>query len=125
MLCNTFWPQRQGINPRVRDIMLMTVPDMLTCLTLCAEFNQEYSNSVGDDVGVGGGMCVGVGLIKGEAQFCYLKNATGVNDTSKAFGFPADSAVLVGNWSRLTGDQQLLAFGGTPPGRTGNSTRRA
>ncbi|KAF9875698.1 hypothetical protein CkaCkLH20_06630 [Colletotrichum karsti] len=112
VLCNTFWPQRQGINPGVRDILVMTVPDMLSCMTLCAQYNQGYSDAVGDDVYVGGGICVGVALIKGTGQFCYLKNATGINDTTAAGGFRVDSAVLVGDWANLTSVEQTLAFGG-------------
>ncbi|KAF6815994.1 hypothetical protein CSOJ01_03263 [Colletotrichum sojae] len=110
--CNTFWPQRQGVNPGVRDILVMTVPDMLTCMTLCAQYNQGYSDAVGDDVYVGGGICVGVALVKGAGQFCYLKNATGINDTAAAGGFPVDSAVLVGDWVSMTSIEQTLAFGG-------------
>ncbi|GKT41769.1 uncharacterized protein ColSpa_01950 [Colletotrichum spaethianum] len=113
VLCNTFYPQRQGINPQLRDILVMTVPDMLTCMTLCAQYNQGYSDAVGDDVFLdGGGICVGVGLVKGVAQFCHLKNATGVNATEAAGGFDVDSAVLTGDWTHMTTIEQILAFGG-------------
>ncbi|KAK1980828.1 hypothetical protein LZ30DRAFT_110691 [Colletotrichum cereale] len=113
VLCNTFYPQRQGINPQLRDILVMTVPDMLTCMTLCAQYNQGYSDAVGDDVFLdGGGICVGVALVKGAAQFCHLKNATGVNATAAAGGFDVDSAVLTGDWTRMTTVEQILAFGG-------------
>ncbi|TDZ30478.1 hypothetical protein C8035_v002448 [Colletotrichum spinosum] len=121
VLCNTFWPQRQGLNPSLRDILVMTVPDMLTCMTLCAQYNQGYSDAVGDDVYVGGGICVGVALIKGVGQFCYLKNSTGINDTSAAGGFAVDSAVLSGDWAGMTSIQQTLAFGGNIE-MTGNAT---
>jgi hypothetical protein len=116
MLCNTYWPAKRGINDKIRDIMLMTVPDMLTCISLCAQFNQGYSDSVGDDVRVGGGICVGVSLIRGTAQFCYLKNATGINQVDAADGHPVDSAVLIGDWANMTSEQQTLAFGGILPG---------
>ncbi|KAK1972229.1 hypothetical protein LY78DRAFT_427258 [Colletotrichum sublineola] len=113
VLCNTFYPQRQGINPQLRDILVMTVPDMLTCMTLCAQYNQGYSDAVGDDVFLdGGGICVGVALVKGTAQFCHLKNATGINATAAAGGFDVDSAVLTGDWTRMTTVEQILAFGG-------------
>ncbi|KZL84725.1 hypothetical protein CI238_07880 [Colletotrichum incanum] len=113
VLCNTFYPQRQGINPQLRDILVMTVPDMLTCMTLCAQYNQGYSDAVGDDVFLdGGGICVGVALVKGTAQFCHLKNATGVNATAAAGGFDVDSAVLTGDWTHMTSIEQILAFGG-------------
>ncbi|KAK2023494.1 hypothetical protein LX32DRAFT_707658 [Colletotrichum zoysiae] len=113
ILCNTFYPQRQGVNPRLRDILVMAVPDMLTCMTLCAQYNQGYSDAVGDDVFLdGGGICVGVALVKGAAQFCHLKNATGVNATAAAGGFDVDSAVLAGGWARMTTVEQVLAFGG-------------
>ncbi|KAE9577104.1 hypothetical protein CGCF415_v001745 [Colletotrichum fructicola] len=122
VLCNTFWPQRQGLNPELRDILVMTVPDMLTCMTLCAQYNQGYSDAVGDDVYVGGGICVGVALVKGIGQFCYLKNATGINDTTAAGGFDVDSAVLTGNWANLTSNEQTLAFGGNLPEVVANTT---
>ncbi|KAL0935145.1 uncharacterized protein CTRU02_209736 [Colletotrichum truncatum] len=112
VMCNTYWPQRQGLNPGLRDILVMTVPDMLTCITLCAQYNQGYSDAVGDDVYVGGGICVGVALIKGRGQFCHLKNATGINDTAAAGGFEVDSAVLTGDWAGMNGIEQTLAFGG-------------
>ncbi|WYZ44149.1 hypothetical protein EsH8_VII_000585 [Colletotrichum jinshuiense] len=113
VLCNTYYPQRQGINPTLRDILVMTVPDMLTCMTLCAQYNQGYSDAVGDDVFLdGGGICIGVALIKGPAQFCHLKNATGINQTDAAGGFDVDSAVLSGDWASMTTVDQILAFGG-------------
>lgn len=113
VLCNTYYPQRQGINPTLRDILVMTVPDMLTCMTLCAQYNQGYSDAVGDDVFLdGGGICIGVALIKGPAQFCHLKNATGINQTDAAGGFDVDSAVLSGDWAGMTTVDQILAFGG-------------
>ncbi|TQN72873.1 hypothetical protein CSHISOI_02593 [Colletotrichum shisoi] len=113
ILCNTFYPQRQGVNPQLRDILVMTVPDMLTCMTLCAQYNQGYSDAVGDDVFLdGGGICVGVALVKGVAQFCHLKNATGVNATAAAGGFDVDSAVLTGDWTSMRSTEQILAFGG-------------
>ena len=125
MLCNTYYPAGQGINPGQRDIMVMYTPDMvsfdpllgslssgnwltqsasqLTCITLCAEYNAGYSDAVGDDIAVGGGICVGVALVKSPTEFCYLKNATGINDTTAANGGqPVDSAILVGNVSQLS-----------------------
>ena len=112
MLCNTYWPAKR-VNPGVRDIMVMAVPDMLTCLALCAEYNSGYSDAIGDDVfRNGGGMCVGVSLIRGPAEFCYLKNATGINDTSAAGGSPVDSAVLVGKWASLSRANQTAIFAG-------------
>ncbi|KAG7044843.1 membrane insertase protein [Colletotrichum scovillei] len=113
VLCNTYYPMRQGINPYLRDILVMTVPDMLTCMTLCAQYNQGYSDAVGDDVFLdGGGICVGVALVKGTAQFCHLQNATGINQTTASGGFDVDSAVLSGQWASLTSVEQIRTFGG-------------
>lgn len=120
VLCDTFWPARAGVNPALRDIMVAYAPDLVACMTLCAQYNQGYSDAVGDDVRVGAGICVAVSLVKLPAEFCYLKNATGVNDTSSKApdkmtatggGF-VDSALLVGNWSRLSESQLIQAFGG-------------
>lgn len=88
---------------------------MYTCMSLCAAYNSGYSDAVGDDVYVGGGICVSVALVKGPAQFCHLQNATGVNDTGAAFGFSVDTAVLVGDWVDMTTDNQTVAFGGNLP----------
>ncbi|KAK1636131.1 hypothetical protein BDP81DRAFT_291352, partial [Colletotrichum phormii] len=113
VLCNTYYPMRQGFNPFLRDILVMTVPDMLTCMTLCAQYNQGYSDAVGDDVFLdGGGICVGVALVKGTAQFCHLQNATGINQTASSGGFDVDSAVLSGAWAGLTSVEQIRTFGG-------------
>lgn len=115
MLCNTYWPAK-GRNQFLRDIMVVYTPDMYTCIGLCAAYNSGYSDAVGDDVFLdGGGICVAVALVKGPAQFCHLQNATGINDTSAAYGNPVDTAVLVGDWVDMTTDNQTLAFGGNLP----------
>ncbi|OHE92044.1 hypothetical protein CORC01_12683 [Colletotrichum orchidophilum] len=126
VLCNTYYPMRQGINTFLRDILVMTVPDMLTCMTLCAQYNQGYSDAVGDDVFLdGGGICVGVALVKGTAQFCHLQNATGINKTAASGGFDVDSAVLSGAWAGLTSVEQIRTFGGNIDDVTTNATTTA
>jgi hypothetical protein len=113
--CNTQYPAGAGSgNPGVRDLMLMTAPDLISCVALCAQYNAGYSNAVGDDVNVGGGICVAVSLIKAPAEFCYLKNATGVNDTSAnvASGIGVDSAVLIGDFAAMSEAQLWATFGG-------------
>jgi hypothetical protein len=118
ILCNTYW-QAKTSNVHSRDIMIMAVPDMYTCIQLCAQYNQQYSDAIGDDVAVGGGICVSVGLVRGAGQFCHLQNATGINDTSTALGNPVDTAVLTGNWSTLGLADLTAQFGGLLPGRIG------
>ncbi|KAI0126498.1 hypothetical protein BJ170DRAFT_408066 [Xylariales sp. AK1849] len=126
--CDTHYPSGAGFgNPGVRDIMLMTAPDLLTCMALCAQYNTGYSNAVGDDVGVGGGLCVGVSLIKAPAEFCYLKNATGVNDTSAnvGAGVGVDSAVLLGDLGAMSEAELWEVFGGGPRAFGGNGSSEA
>lgn len=114
MHCNTYWAA-MGPNPSVRDILVVYTPDMYACLCLCAAYNAGYSDAVGDDVAVGGGICVSAALVRGPAQFCHLQNATGDNDTAGAFGNPVDTAVLVGDWAGLPAGNLTLAFGGNLP----------
>ncbi|KAK1767152.1 hypothetical protein QBC33DRAFT_539370 [Phialemonium atrogriseum] len=114
MHCNTYWAA-MGPNPSVRDILVVYAPDMYACLCLCAAYNAGYSDAVGDDVAVGGGICVSAALVRGPAQFCHLQNATGENDTAGAFGNPVDTAVLVGDWAGLPAGNLTLAFGGNLP----------
>ncbi|KAJ9151915.1 hypothetical protein NKR23_g2600 [Pleurostoma richardsiae] len=110
VLCDTYWPAKQSANPGLRTIAAAYAPDMLACMALCAEFNAGYSDAVGDDVEVGGGICVGVALIRAQAEFCYLQNATGTNDTSAANGNPVDSAVLVGPWAGYSKENLTWVF---------------
>ncbi|KAI1868420.1 uncharacterized protein JN550_006336 [Neoarthrinium moseri] len=113
--CDTQYPAGRGAgNPGVRDILLAYAPDMLACVALCAQYNAGYSNAVGDDAAVGAGLCVAVSLVKADAEFCYLKNATGVNDTraNVAEGVGVDSAVLLGDWASLSEGQLWERFGG-------------
>jgi hypothetical protein len=89
-------------------------------MQLCAQYNAGYSDAVGDDVAVGGGICVSAALEKVPGGFCHLQNATGINDTTAA-GADAgaavgtgvvDTAVLVGNWSSLDSRNLTIIFGG-------------
>jgi hypothetical protein len=119
MLCNTYYPERAGLNSAVRDILVVFTPDMYACMQLCASYNAGFSDAVGDDVFVGGGICVGAALEKVAGGFCHLQNATGVNDTSAVGPNGAhlvDTAVLVGNWSLLDAGNLTVVFGGNLPG---------
>lgn len=123
LLCNTYWPAKAGTNDRVRDILVVFAPDLYACMQLCAQYNAGYSDAVGDDVAVGGGICVSAALERVPGGFCHLQNATGINDTSAAGGGGnmVDTALLVGNWSLLDTADLTVAFGGNLPG-TGNGT---
>lgn len=74
--------------------MKMYQPDLLRCVAACAEYNAGYQSNVDGGVNVGGGLCKAVSLVLAPGEFCYLKNGTGVNDTSTSGGDRIDSAVL-------------------------------
>ncbi|KAB5549647.1 hypothetical protein GE09DRAFT_180502 [Coniochaeta sp. 2T2.1] len=117
LLCNTYFPAKSGLNSHVRDILVVFAPDLYACVQLCASYNAGYSDAVGDDVGVGGGICVAAALEKVAGGFCHLQNATGgINDTTTAAGGAGvDSAVLVGEWSGMDEEGLVVAFGGNLP----------
>lgn len=88
-------------------------------MQLCAQYNAGYSDAVGDDVSVGGGICVSAALEKVPGGFCHLQNATGINDTSAAGRGredKVDTALLVGNWSLLDSGDLTAVFGGSLDG---------
>jgi hypothetical protein len=62
---------------------------MAGCIAACAEYN------IGHAVESGSPKCAAVAVVKAPGEFCYLKSATGVNDTSSSGGSPIDSAVLM------------------------------
>ncbi|KAI8947494.1 hypothetical protein F4801DRAFT_505810 [Xylaria longipes] len=76
------------------DILRTYTPTLENCITVCAEYNKAYATNLKNNVGVGGGPCVAITIVKDHAGFCYLKNGTGTNDT---MGTPNmySSAVLV------------------------------
>ena len=94
-MCNTNWPGGASYgNPGVHDILKMYQPDLTHCVAACAEYNAGYQSSQRAGINVGGGICKGVSLVLAAGEFCYLKNATGTNDTSTSGGNRIDSAFL-------------------------------
>jgi hypothetical protein len=73
----------------VIDLYRLYTPDMAGCIAACAEYNIGYA------VSTGGPGCVAVAVVKAPGEFCYLKSAIGVNNTSSSGGEPIDSAVLI------------------------------
>jgi hypothetical protein len=74
--------------------MKMYQPDLMRCVAACAEYNAGYQSNADGGVAVGGGLCKAVSLVLAPGEFCYLKNGTGVNDTSTSGGNKIDSARL-------------------------------
>lgn len=72
------------------------MPDLNQCIMACAEYNAGYATSLQGDVDVGGGLCRTVSMVIRDGEFCYLKNGTGVNDTTISGGNDVrkDSAIL-------------------------------
>jgi hypothetical protein len=92
--CNTNWPSGAAYgNPGIHDIMKVYAPDLATCITLCAEYNEQYQTNLNNLIDVAGGFCKAVTIVKLKGEFCYLKNGTATNNT---FASPSDytSAVL-------------------------------
>ena len=59
------------------------------CIDACAQYN------LGAAVAGGGPECKAVAVVKAAGDYCYLKSATGINDTSSSGAVGIDSAVLV------------------------------
>ena len=64
---------------------------MASCIDTCVAYNLGYAVTNG-----GSPACVAVAVVKAPGEFCYLKSATGINDTSTSGGAPIDSAVVIG-----------------------------
>ncbi len=64
---------------------------MQGCIDQCVAWNSGYA--VGS---LDGPKCAAVAVVKAVGEFCYLKSATGKNDTSTSGGASIDSAVLIG-----------------------------
>jgi acetamidase/formamidase len=95
LFCNTNWPTSvSSENPGIHDILKVYAPDLTTCITLCAEYNEQYQTSLNNGIDVGGGFCKVATITKKQGGFCYLRNGTGT--TNDTFGTPSDytSAVL-------------------------------
>ena len=71
----------------MRDILKVWVPDLMHCVMLCAEYNFGLDTT--------SGFCRGVSMVEKPGEFCYLKSATGVNDTSTSGNGPYVSAELL------------------------------
>ena len=92
LLCNTNYPAGSAFgNPGVKDLLRVypNPPDMNGCIDACAQYN------VGASVVAGGAACKAVAIVREVGEYCYLKSATGVNNTSTSGGEPIDSAILV------------------------------
>jgi hypothetical protein len=74
------------------------MPDFNSCIMACAAYNAGYNTNNKAGVDVGGGLCRVATMVINEGEFCYLKNGTGVNNTSITSGGTAirkDSAILM------------------------------
>lgn len=58
---------------------------------MCIAYNLGYAVTSGASLA-----CAAVAVVKAPGEFCYLKSATGINDTSSSGGAPIDSALLIG-----------------------------
>jgi hypothetical protein len=74
--------------------MKMYQPDLMHCVAACAAYNVEYQGNADAGISVGGGLCKAVSLVIAAGKICFLKNGTGVNDTSTSGGNRIVSAVL-------------------------------
>ncbi|KAI1368191.1 hypothetical protein F5Y08DRAFT_10702 [Xylaria arbuscula] len=88
--CWTNWVNTDSTH----DILRTYTPTLENCITVCAEYNKAYAANLEKNVGVGGGYCVAITIVKEHAGFCYLKNGTGTNDTMGSPG-SYSSAVLI------------------------------
>ena len=87
ILCNTNYPAgADNGNPAIHDITRVYVPNLEECVNACAVWNRQYEMNT--DAGIDTGerqFCRAATIVKEDANYCYLKNATGVNNT---FGNP-------------------------------------
>jgi len=91
--CNTNYPAGATYaNPNVIDLWRLWVPDMTSCINACAQYNKGYAVTKATNPTP---KCVAVAIVRGEGEYCYLKSATGKNDTSTSGGVPIDSAILI------------------------------
>lgn len=63
---------------------------MASCIDTCVAYNLGYSVVNGDSPS-----CAAVAVVKAPGEFCYLKSAIGINDTSTSGGASIDTAVLI------------------------------
>lgn len=64
---------------------------MASCIDTCVAYNLGYAVTNGDSPS-----CVAVAVVKAPGEFCYLKSATGINDTTTSGGASIDTAVVIG-----------------------------
>ena len=80
--------------------MKIWTTDLNHCASVCAEYNSGLEALYKSGVGGGGngtvGYCKAVSLTLKQGEFCYLKSATGRNDTAPGMGAEIVSAVLLG-----------------------------
>lgn len=64
---------------------------MAACIDACSLYNDGYAVKTNN-----GDKCMGVSVVKQSGDYCWLKNAAGVNDTnSSGIGVSIDSAILI------------------------------
>lgn len=68
----------------------MWVPDMQSCIAVCMEWNLGYAVTNG-----GTPACAVAAVVRQPGDYCYLKSAAGVNNTSTSNGAAIDVAVLM------------------------------
>jgi hypothetical protein len=90
--CNTNYPGGAAYgNPDVVDLFKVWVPDMASCINQCAMYNQRFEVTSGASL-----KCAVVGVARQAGDYCWLKSATGINNTdTSGAGVPIDSAVLI------------------------------
>ncbi|KHE79377.1 hypothetical protein GE21DRAFT_2651 [Neurospora crassa] len=90
-LCNRNYPAGAPHgNPDTLDIMKLYLPTLEACIDACATYNIVYQENRpqragGAQDGTDMGLCRSVAIVKNEGDYCYLKNATGKDNT---FGNP-------------------------------------
>ena len=99
-ICNRNYPGGAAYgNPYTLDIMKLYLPTLEACIDACAMYNIVFQQNKpqrpggADDV-ADWGLCRSVAIVKSSGGYCYLKNATGKDDT---FGAPENfsSGVLL------------------------------
>jgi hypothetical protein len=79
-LCDTNYPSGAIYgNPGTADLLRFYTPTLEACITACAAWNVAYPHSGLTDGPRGN--CRSVALLKRPGEYCYLKNATGTNNT--------------------------------------------
>lgn len=73
------------------DMFRVYTADMQGCIDQCVAWNTGYAVT-----NLESPKCAVVAIVKSVGEFCYLKSATGKNDTSTSGGALIDSAVLIG-----------------------------